>query len=200
MNSFTQRLAILVLFIASSTFSLTAQNNSMWKADKDHTSINFSIHHFFSPVTGKFTEFEDSIRFDRENLADSKIYFSIAVHSINTENQKRDNHLKSEDFFDVENYPSITFESNRFEKITENEYAIHGKLNIKDVTKEVVVPMKITGEMEHPMMEGTIILGMLIDTTINRTDYGVGAGDWASTLVVGDKVQIYIPMELNRMK
>lgn len=77
---------------------------------------------------------------------------------------------------------------------------IHGKLTIKDVTKDVVLPMKITGEMEHPMMKGTIILGVVIDTTIDRTEYGVGTGDWAATMVVGDEVRIHIPMELNRMK
>jgi len=200
MNTLINRLAILVLFIAFSTLSVTAQKTTMWEADKDHTSVNFSINHFFSSVTGKFTDFEDDICFDRENLADSKIFFTISVNSINTENQKRDKHLKSDDFFDVETYPTIKFESNRFEKLSENEYAIHGKLTIKDITRDVVVPMKITGEMEHPMMEGTIILGMLIDTTLDRTDYEVGSGDWASTLVVGDEVRIHIPMELNRMK
>src|SRR5690625_7626929 len=110
----------------------------MLEADKNHTSFNFSINLFFSSVTGKFTDFEDDICFDRENLADSKIFFTISVNSINTENQKRDKHLKSDDFFDVETHPTIKFESNRYEKLSHNERAIHRQLPIKHITINLI--------------------------------------------------------------
>jgi len=192
---------IFVLAIATlSSLSANAQEATMWKIDKSHTSVNFSINHFFSAVTGKFTDFDGTIHFDPNNLKGSKALFSVAIHSVDTDNAKRDNHLKSKDFFDATSYPKMSFASTKFEKKSDKEYWIHGNLTIKNKTKKVTLPMKITGEVEHPMMKGTIILGVLIDTSIDRTDYGVGTGDWAATMVVGDEVKIHIPMELNRKK
>lgn len=200
MVSKIKTMVFAAVIAAFSTFSTNAQDATMWKIDKSHTSVNFSINHFFSSVPGKFTDFDGTIHFDQNNLKGSKADFSVAINSINTDDAKRDKHLQSKDFFDAKTYPKMSFQSTKFEKKSDKEYLIHGKLTIKDVTKNVVLPMKITGEMEHPMMKGTIILGVVIDTTIDRTDYGVGTGDWAATMVVGDEVKIHIPMELNRMK
>ncbi len=94
----------------------------------------------------------------------------------------------------------MTFISTRFEKKSDKDYMAYGKLTIRNVSKEIALPFKITGEMEHPMMKGTIILGLASSIKINRNDYGVGTGSWATTMVVGDNVDIDINMELNRMK
>lgn len=107
---------------------------------------------------------------------------------MNTDDRKRDEHLQSPDF------PA------KIEKKLEKEYSVYGKLTIEDKTKDVLLPLEITGEMEYLMMKGTIILGVLIDTTLDRTGYGIGTGNWAATMVVGDEVRIHIPTELNRMK
>lgn len=200
MISTIKTLVFAVSITVFSSLSTKAQNATLWKIDKSHTSVNFSINHFFSSVPGKFKDYDGSFNFDPDNLNGSKADFSISVSSVNTDNTKRDNHLQSKDFFNAETYPTLSFQSTRFEKKTEKEYLIHGKLTIKDKTKDVTLPMKITGEMEHPMMKGTMILGLVIDTSIDRTDYGVGTGDWATTMVVGDEVDIHIPMELNRKK
>jgi polyisoprenoid-binding protein YceI len=200
MVSKIKTMVFAVAITVLSTFSVNAQDATMWKIDKSHTSVNFSINHFFSSVPGKFTDFDGVIHFDPNNLKGSEADFSVAINSINTDDAKRDKHLQSKDFFDAETYSNLSFHSTTFEKKSDKEYLIHGKLTIKDVTKNVSLPLKITGEMEHPMMKGTIILGLVIDTTIDRTDYGVGTGDWAATMVVGDEVKIHIPMELNRMK
>ncbi|WP_230080244.1 YceI family protein [Winogradskyella marina] len=198
MVSTFKTMVLAVAITALGTLSANAQDATMWKIDKSHTSVNFSINHFFSSVPGKFTDFDGMIHFDQNNLKGSKADFSVSINSINTDDEKRDEHLKSKEFFDANTFSKMTFQSTKFEKKSDKEYLIHGKLTIKDVTKNMVLPMKITGEMEHPMMEGTIILGVVIDTTIDRTDYGVGTGDWAATMVVGDEVKIHIPMELNR--
>jgi len=181
-------------------FTVNAQEATKWKVDKSHTSVNFSINHFFSAVTGKFTDFDGDVNFDPDNLGESTMEFSISIKSVNTEDGKRDRHLQSDDFFDAKEYPKMTFKSTKLVKKSDKEFMVHGKLTIRDVTKEVVLPMKLTGEMEHPMMKGTLILGIEIDATIDRTDYGVGTGDWAATMVVGDEVRIHIPMELKRKK
>ena len=200
MISTIKTMVFAVAITVLSTLAVNAQDATMWKIDKAHTSVNFSINHFFSSVPGKFTDFDGMIHFDPNNLKGSKADFSASINSVNTDDAKRDKHLKSKDFFDAETYPKMSFNSTKFEKKSDKEYLVHGKLTIKNVTKDVVLPMKITGEMEHPMMKGTIIWGVVIDTTIDRTDYGVGTGDWAATMVVGDEVRIHIPMELNRMK
>jgi polyisoprenoid-binding protein YceI len=168
--------------------------------DKAHTSVNFSINHFFSAVTGKFTQFDGTFNFDPANLKGSKAFFSIPVSSVNTSDKKRDKDLQSANFFDAKKYPNMTFTSTSFQKRSDNEFVAHGKLTIRDVTKDVALPFKITGEMEHPMMKGTVIMGLQLHTKINRTEYGVGTGSWATTMVVGDETDITINMELNRMK
>ncbi len=200
MFSTIKSMVFAVAITALSTLSVNAQDATMWKTDKPHTSVNFSVTHFFSSVPGKFTDYDGMIHFDPNNLKGSKADFSISINSVDTDDAKRDNHLKSKDFFDAETYPKMSFSSTKFEKKSNKEYLVHGKLTIKGVTKDVVLPMKITGEMEHPMMKGTIILGVEIETSIDRTEFGVGTGDWAATMVVGDEVLIHIPMELNRMK
>jgi polyisoprenoid-binding protein YceI len=195
-----KKLGFAVLLTAIGALSAHAQNATMWKLDKAHTSVNFSVNHFFSAVTGKFTSFDGNFNFDPANLQGSKADFTIAVNSINTDDNKRDKHLQSGDFFNAKEFQNMTFKSTKIERKSENEYLVHGKLTIKDKTKEIVLPLKVTGEMEHPMMKGTIILGLASNLKINRNDYGVGTGDWAATMVVGDEVNISINMELNRKK
>lgn len=189
-----------VIITALGSLTLNAQDATKWKIDKTHTSVNFSINHFFSAVTGKFTDFEGEVYFNPNNLKGSKFDFNIYVKSVNTDDRKRDRHLRSDDFFDARHYSKMIFKSTKIEKKSDKEYLLHGKLTIKNETKNVILPMKITGEIVHPMMKNTIVLGVVIDTTINRTEYGVGTGDWAATMVVGDEVKVHIPMELNRRK
>lgn len=200
MYSTIKKISFAVILTAFSVFAVNAQNATMWKVDKAHTSVNFSVNHFFSAVTGKFTNFDGNINFDPANLQGSSVNFTIPVKSVNTDDSKRDKHLQSADFFDAESYPNITFVSTRFEKKSDKDYVAYGKLTIRNVSKDIELPFKITGEMEHPMMKGTIILGLASTIKINRNDYGVGTGSWATTMVVGDNVDININMELNRMK
>lgn len=195
-----KKIVFAVFLTVMSAFAVNAQNATMWKLDKAHTSVNFSINHFFSAVTGKFTNFDGDFNFDPANLQGSKADFTIAVNSVNTDNAKRNKHLQSSDFFDAKAFPNMTFKSTKIEKKSENEFLIYGKLTIKDKTKDIILPLKVTGQMEHPMMKGTIILGLASNVKINRTDYGVGTGSWATTMVVGDEVDINIHMELNRKK
>ncbi|MBL4605300.1 MAG: polyisoprenoid-binding protein [Flavobacteriaceae bacterium] len=198
MASTIKKLSFAVILTAFSVFTINAQDATKWNLDKSHTSVNFSINRFFSEITGKFTDFDGSINFDSNNLKGSKIEFTIAVNSANTANEKRDQHLQSADFFDSKTYPEMTFTSTKFEKKSDTEYSIYGKLTIKDKTKDVILPMKITGEMEHPMAKGVFILSVAINATINRIDYGVGTGNWTTTMVLSDEVKINIPIDLVR--
>lgn len=185
----------LLIMVVSTT---QAQLAKEWTLDKAHTSVTFAVKHFFTTVNGNFTDYDGIFYFDPDKLSASKFTFSIPVTSINTNNKKRDADLVSDNFFNAEEYPEIKFVSTKFEKKSATEFIVHGDLQIKDVTKRVAIPFEITGQMEHPMKEGTKILGLSFNTSLNRTDYKVGTGNWASTLVVGDNVDIEINMELNR--
>lgn len=185
------------LTLAGSSF-VNAQKAEAWMLDKAHTSVNFDVKHFFSTVNGSFNDFDGTFKFHPEDLKNSKFSFTIPVESINTNNQKRDNHLRSDDFFSAAKYPEIRFESTSFEKTGGDQYVVHGNLKIKDKVKKVSIPFEVKGVMDHPMMKGTKILGLAFNTTIDRTDYEVGVGDWASDMVVGDNVDVAVNMELNK--
>ena len=200
MTSAIKKIALVALWAILTVFSTNAQDATMWMVDKAHTSVNFSINHFFSTVTGKFSKFDGMVHFDPANLKGSRVDFNVEVPSVNTGEEKRDQHLQSNDFFDSGTYPKMSFVSSKFVKKSENEYLVHGKLTIRNTTKDIILPLKVTGEMEHPMMKGNLILGLSTNLKIKRTDYGVGTGNWAATMVVGDDVDVNIHMELNRKK
>lgn len=198
MKTVTKTLTFLFLLVVGLSFQTFAQDAPSWKIDESHTSVNFSINHFFSAVTGKFKEFEGEFNLDLDNLDASKASFVIDVASVDTDEPKRDKHLQSKDFFNAKNFPKMKFESTGFTKKSDKEFVVKGNLTIRDVTKLVELPVKVSGQMEHPMKRKTLILGLVVEYTMNRNDFGVGTGDWAATAVVGDEVRISIPMELNR--
>lgn len=194
------KLVFTFLVLMGSLSTINAQSAKKYSLDKDHTSINFSIKHLFSSVTGRFKTFDGTLNFDAKNLKGSSTSFTISVPSVNTDNEKRDNHLQTADFFDAKKYQNITFTSSSFKKKSENLYLVTGKLTIKDVTKTVTLPMKITGLMDNPWVDGAVIMGVSIETSIDRTDYGVGTGSWAASTIVGDEVNISINMEWDGKK
>lgn len=197
MKTLSLKIKTVFLLASFAIFTATAQTATSWNIDKPHTSVNFSVNHFITAVNGSFTDFDGEIHFSASDLANSKAEFVVLVSSVETGNNKRNNHLQSNDFFNAKAFPEMKFSSTKFEQISEMEYSISGNLTIKDKTHPIILKMKVTGEMMHPMKKNTKILGVSFTTTIDRTDYGVGTGDWAATMVVGDEVTISIPMELN---
>jgi len=198
MKALIKKAGIFIFMLVLGTFNSQAQQAKEWKLDKAHTSVTFTVKHFFTIVNGNFTDYDGSFNFDPDKITGSKFTFSIPVASVNTNNQKRDADLVSDNFFNAAKYPEIKFVSTKFEKKTDTEFIVHGDLTIKDVTKRIAIPFKITGQMDHPMMKGTKILGLAAKTGLNRTDYKVGTGNWATTVVVGDNVDIEINLDLNR--
>ncbi|RMG16211.1 MAG: polyisoprenoid-binding protein [Bacteroidetes bacterium] len=172
-----------------------------WTVDAVHSSISFEVRHFFSNVLGTFDKFEGTVKFDPEDLKTSSVEFSVDVSSVNTKNERRDNHLKSADFFDVEKWPTMSFKSTSITKGEgENEYIVKGNMTIRDVTKEMEIPVKFLGAMPHPMRKGAYVGGFTTEFTINRTEFGVGTGNWAATTVIGDEVKVRVNVEVNRQE
>lgn len=192
-----------LLFLAAGQAFATDGNTVVmdeWSIDEAHSNINFTITHFFTPVDGSFEEYSSEIIFDPSDLANSSIDVTIPVSSINTENERRDNHLKSEDFFNAEEWANIHFVSNEIEQTGDNQFVAHGELTIRDVTREFELPFELLGVMDHPMQEGRKVAGITANAKLDRTDFGVGVGDWAATAVVGDEVNIQLNLELTAPK
>ena len=191
-------LRIVQVALILTFFSFTSiQDAPEWKIGKSHCKIGFSVNHFFTPVEGYFNDYEGSLKFDPENLAGSSANFNVKVASVNTDNEKRDNDLKSDSFFNVEKFPEMKFTSTGFSK-TDEGYVVKGNLTVKDVTKPVEVPFQVLGVGPNPWKKNSLIMGIKGSFKINRNDYGVGTGNWAATAVVGGEVTINVLLELNR--
>ena len=169
-----------------------------WTVDQSHSHIGFEVKHMMvSKVKGAFDSYEANV--EAENLADltgATISFKFDVKSINTRNEDRDNHLKSADFFDAEQFPAITFESTSIIK-SDDGFDVIGNLTIKDVTKEVTFETTFNGTGNNPW--GQAVYGFEAETKINREDFGL---TWNAALetggvLVGKKKKIKVELELN---
>jgi polyisoprenoid-binding protein YceI len=191
-----KRIIFSTIFILLFTLPLLAQR-STWAFDKSHTNIGFSISYMtISDVTGRFTEFEGKVTTTLDDFSDANIDVDVDVASITTEDEKRDSHLRSADFFDTKKYPKMTFTSKSFKKTGNKTYKITGDLTIKDKTKEVVLDAELKGVIKDPW--GKTRAGFKATTSIDRYDYDVV---WNKTLesgglLVSKTVDIIINAEL----
>jgi len=191
--------------VGVSALTIAAVPEAMpWNVDVPHTGVSFSVEHFFTPVRGEFSHFEVELLYDRHDPANSSVKVRIPVTSVDTGNERRDNHLRSADFFEADSYPYITFVSQSVEQIGENELLVRGPLKIKGTVRDIELPVKILGVMDVPsemqeMLGGvTEIASFETSLTLDRRDFGVGVGSWAATAVVGKDVSIDIAVEANR--
>ena len=194
MNRFIFLLA-LTFFSAA---SLVAQNTG-WKLDKSHSSIGFSIRHMvISEVTGNFKDFDISFTSTKDDYTDAAVDASIKVASINTDNERRDGHLKTDDFFNAEKFPLIKFKSTSFEKVGENKYRITGDLTIRDITKKATFDAVYNGSIKAPW--GATVSSWKATTSVNRFDFGLRWNKAIDSggLIAGETVNITLNLELNK--
>lgn len=164
-----------------STATDTKTLTGTYAIDPTHSRIGFSARHaMVTKVRGSFNEFEGSGYFDVENPSSSKATLTIEAASIDTRNADRDGHLKSNDFFDMENHPKISFVSTAVERLDVDNYRLTGDLTIKGVTKPVAVDFEYTGAAVDPY--GNQRIGFEGKTTVNRKDWGVS---WNAALEAG---------------
>ena len=192
-----KRFAVVVLFIVVGVASLMAQQKSGWRLDKAHSGISFSIRHMvISEVTGNFKDFDIALTVTKDDFTDAAIDATIKVASINTDNERRDGHLKSDDFFNAEKFPEIKFKSSAFERVGDSKYKITGDLTIRDVTKKVTFDATYNGSVKG--MGGATISSWKVTIAVNRFDYGLKWNRTIETggLVAGDIVNITLNLEL----
>jgi polyisoprenoid-binding protein YceI len=190
----TARLAFAALAFAALASPAAAQT---WKIDTAHSSASFTVRHMMvSNVHGRFGKVEGTIVFDGKNIADVTAQATIDATTITTDNEKRDAHLKSPDFFDVAGFPTITFKSKRAEAVGKGKFKLVGDLTMRGTTKEVV--LDVDGPTDPVTAQNSQRVGATATTTVNRKDFGVS---WSRAMdgggyVVGDDVKITIELEL----
>ena len=182
----------------SSTLSLPAvASASTWVVDASHSEVGFSVRHLMvSNTKGKFTKFEGTVELDEKNITKSKVNVSIDAASIDTNDEKRDGHLKSPDFFDVAKHPKLTFASTKVKKAGKG-LKVTGKLTIHGVTKTVVLNVEeLTDTVKDPW--GNVRRGLTARTEIERKDFGLTWNKALETggVVVGETVKINLEVEL----
>ena len=164
-----------------STSTVPSTLNGTYAIDPTHSRVGFVARHaMVTKVRGSFNEFEGTGVFDAEDPSKSQLRLTIQAASIDTRNADRDGHLRGNDFFDMEQYPTITFASTAVEQLDAESYRVTGDLTIKGVTKPVVVDFEYTGTAVDPF--DNVRIGLEGKTTINRKDWGVS---WNAALDAG---------------
>lgn len=193
-----KKAVFVVLLVLGFTF-VNAQTK--WGLDKSHSNVGFSVTHLIiSEVTGQFKSFSAEIESKSDDFSDAKINFSIDVASISTENEGRDKHLKSDDFFNAEKFPKITFVGKSFKKVDGKKYKLVGDFTMRDVTKQITLDVIFNGTVKDPW--GNTKAGFKISGELNRMDYNVKWNNLieAGGAVVSKEVAINVNLELNKAK
>lgn len=173
---------------------------ALWKVDQAHSEIKFKVKHLVvSTVTGQFTSFAGTVEADKPDFSDAKILFEADVNSIDTNNEQRDGHLKSADFFDAANHPKLTFASKSITKKSNDEYVVVGDMTIRGTTKEISLNVTYNGTTKG--FGGVDVAGFEITGKLNRFDFGLhwNALTEAGGVVVSSEVKLEIAAEINRV-
>ena len=187
-------LAAILVLVSISLFSQTT-----WTVDKAHTKVGFSITHMvITSVEGFFKDYDAKITSKDDDFSTAGIDFTINTNSIFTDNEKRDNHLRSDDFFNAEKYPQLIFKSKLIKKVGEDKYKLVGDFTIRDVTKEIELDVKLNGIIKDGF--GNTRAGFKITGEVNRFDYNL---KWSKTietggLIAGKEVELIINLEILR--
>lgn len=175
---------------------MTTATKTLWKIDPTHSEVQFKVKHLvISTVTGSFGSYDGKIEADGDDFENAKAVFTADIDSISTNNEDRDQHLKSDDFFNAVEYPELRFESTNFEKVSEDRYKVTGKLTIRDITKEIELDAIHGGTVTDQY--GQTKAGFEVEGTINRKEFGLtwSAVTEAGNVVVGDQIKLQLNVQ-----
>ena len=185
-------LSIVLMLFAISAFSQT------WVSDAAHSRLGFTISHLMiSHVTGNFKQFEVKVVTTKPDYSDAKVEVNAQIASINTDEEQRDTHLKSADFFDAQKFSTLSFKSTSLKNIKDNDFKLTGNLTMHGITKPVVLDVVFEGKVTNPMNKKEIAV-VTIKGVLNRSDFGIGSKFPAA--MVGDEVTLEASAELSPMK
>lgn len=189
--------ALMAILLVAATGAMA---QTKWTVDKLHSNVKFSVQHMVvSEMEGSFKMFDGTMEHAKADFSDAKINFTVDVASVNTDNDRRDGHLKGDDFFNAEKFPKMTFVSSSVTPAGQGKYKIAGNLTIRDVTKPVVFDVTHGGVLKS--QKGSKA-GFKARTTINRFDYNLKWDRATETggLVVGKDVEIVVNVEMDSVQ
>lgn len=170
---------------------------STYKIDASHSEIAFKVKHMMiTNVNGQFTKFDASLEAEAADFSDAKISFEADVDSITTHNEQRDGHLKSDDFFNAETFPKLTFKSTSIVKKSDDNYELTGDLTIRDITKSVKLAVEYGGTVTDPW--GQVKAGFELNGKISRQEFGLKWNAMTETggIVVSDEVKLHLAVQM----
>ena len=176
---------------------MEATTKTIWKIDPAHTEIHFKVKHMMvSTVTGLFSSFDGQLETETDGFEGAQVQFNAAIDSINTNNQQRDEHLKSADFFDAAQFPQLTFTSTEFIQKNEEDYVLKGDLTIRDVTLPIELDVVFHGTVVDLYQQTKA--GFELSGSLSRKAYGLtwNALTEAGNVVVGDKIRLVMNVQL----
>jgi polyisoprenoid-binding protein YceI len=174
--------------------ALPALAQDTYKIDPVHSEVSFKIRHLLAKTSGRFTKFGGAIKVDPADASKSSVEVTIEAASLNTDNEGRDKHLKTAEFFDVEKFPVITFKSTSVKEVAKGKLEVTGDFTLHGVTKRITIPITNAGT-QPGMKAGTVVAGFIDGAvTINRNDYGIKAFPGA----LGDDVAISLNIEAGK--
>lgn len=183
-----------LIVLAGLSIAATLNAQDVYKIDAVHSQIGFKIRHLVAKSSGRFTKYEGAITVDAKDMAKSKVEVTIDATSINTDNEARDKHLRSADFFDVEKYPAITFKSTAVKEVEKGKLQVTGDLTMHGVTKSITFPITNAGTRAG-MKPGSVVAGFIDGALkINRNDFGIKTYPG----VLGDDVEISLDIEAGK--
>lgn len=162
-----------------------------WIIDNTHSELHFKVKHLMvSWVTGSFKQFNATVETEGKDMSTAKVRFTADINSISTNNEQRDAHLRTGDFFDAEKYPQLIFESEKLEKINEEDYKVYGTLTMRGVSKKIILNAEYGGITQDPW--GNTRIGFSVSGKINRKDFGVSFSMVSETggILLGEEVTI----------
>jgi len=199
-NRFRLAVATTLMLTLAALAAAPAVAAETWNVDPAHSKVSFTVNHFFTPVRGSFDDFDVTLLFDPSDPAASKVTAKIPVASVDTGNTKRDDHLRSADWFEAEAHPFMTFVSSSVRAVGDDRLVASGTLTIKGISRQATLPIEILGIKDIPEpMQGMVgakqVASFRATTSVDRNDFEVGVGNWAATTVVGDTIDIEILVE-----
>lgn len=191
---------VKVLLLLTTFLFVQSHAQTAWKLDKAHSQVNFTVSHMvFSEVTGAFSDFEVRFVTSKDDFTDAVIEATIKTASIDTQNERRDNHVRGDDFLNAEKFPEMKFKSTKIEK-TGHVYKIHGMLTIRDITKPVVLDTQFRGAIKDAWGNNRIAFKAV--TKVDRFEFGTTWNKALETggLVAGKEVEVTLLMQFTEPK